>query len=394
VRRDVAHQRRLPPHLEQREAQTGEERQDDHGGQRAGKSEGDRLQWPEHGQQQAHHHRPRRTPANAQHRADHRAAAGHALQHPEAAGAAVYVASDPRREGIPRRVGTKHGAGEGGDRHPHPGPRGDLAPAGAQLLRNGARRGLGPHTPAWTGMHPHQQQRAHHERGRVERERLSGTQPQDQPCAQRGADENRQVGCRGAQRLRLLGIGLGDRLRQQAAVGRLKEGARRAEQRLNHDQLGDTRTAGEDQCRQHAVKQRPRAVAEDHDPLPRGAIGPHAAEQQQRDHRQGLRGQHEAEVARRAGALSHVQGEGDDHNLIADGARRLAEEQISKVRVAQDAQVRTHHNLWTRREAARRLGSERAAAAGDGACQQVGMASIAPISLPRIGPSAKGPRPE
>jgi hypothetical protein len=119
----------------------------------------------------------------------------------------------------------------------------------------------------------------------------------------------------------------------------------RAEQRLDHDQLGDAGAAGEDQDRQRHVQARPHAVGADHDPAPAlaaEAVGPHPAEQDQRDQRQGLCGQHEAQVGGRPGPLGHVQRQRDDHHLVADARRRLAQEQVSEVGEAQDAQVLLH----------------------------------------------------
>ena len=73
------------------------------------------------------------------------------------------------------------------------------------------------------------------------------------------------------------------------------------------------------------------------------------------DQRQRLRSQDEAEVGRRARALRDEQRQRHDDHAVADRAGRLAEEQISEVGVAQNAQVRTHKTLSRKRtETARR----------------------------------------
>jgi RNA-binding protein YhbY len=69
---------------------------------------------------------------------------------------------------------------------------------------------------------------------------------------------------------------------------------------------------------------------------------------------------------------SDVESQGDDHDLIADGARRLAKEQVSKISVAQNAQVRRHHSPSS--ETATAVAARTAA----GAVTQIrGVASIA-----------------
>jgi len=71
--------------------------------------------------------------------------------------------------------------------------------------------------------HAEQEQRAEDERGGVERERLAGTETEDQGGGERGADQKGDVGHRLGQRSRVLDQRLGDRLGQQSAVGGLKE---------------------------------------------------------------------------------------------------------------------------------------------------------------------------
>jgi hypothetical protein len=167
-------------------------------------------------------------------------------------------------------------------------------------------------------------------------------------------------------------VSLGDRLGQKTGVRRLEERPRCPEKRLDHDHLGHGGAAGEDQHCQDRVERGPREVGRDHDPLARDAVGPHAAEEDQGDQRQGLGGQHHAEIRCRAGPLSDVESQRNDHDLIADGARRLAKEQVSKISVAQNAQVLRHHAPSS--ETATAVAAREAAGAGT---QMRGMASIA-----------------
>ncbi len=218
---------------------------------------------------------------------------------------------------------------------------------------------------ARTGRDPRKEGGADQERRRVQREGLAGPEPEHEYGAERRTDEDGQVLTGGRQRTgllhQLLRRGLGDKPR----VGGLKEGAAGPEQRLDDHHLGDRRPAGEDQDGEHRVQRRARQIAHDHDPVTRETIGPHAAEQQQQDQWQRLGEQDDPQVGRRTGACGDVERERDDHDLVADRARGLAQEQIAKIRVAQDAQVRHLQDLSTRTDAgvrpavARTAGGER-----------------------------------
>jgi hypothetical protein len=78
---------------------------------------------------------------------------------------------------------------------------------------------------------------------------------------------------------------------------------------LKNDHLDDACAAREDQPGQGQMQSRADAVGADHDPpapLATETVSPDAPEQDQRDHRQRLRGQHEAEVGCRPGPLGHI----------------------------------------------------------------------------------------
>jgi hypothetical protein len=234
-------------------------------------------------------------------------------------------------------------------------------------------------------MHAQQQERTQYERRRIEGERLSGTDSEHDRGGQCRADEEGDVGHRFGQCLGVLDQRLGNGLGNQAGVGRLEERLRSAEQRLDQDDLPDPDRAEEDQRRQDRVQRASYRVGGDHDAMARQAIRPHAAEQQQRHEGEGLRPEHGAEVGGRAGALRDVQRDRHDHHAVADHAGGLTEEQVAKILVAQDAQVRLHCSLSNgrvRRDDAPRARPPQASAGGGGGAWSHGRA-LQSIALPQ-----------
>ncbi len=299
------------------------------------------------------------------------------------------VPGDDRSERVPRRVHAHDGAGEHGDRHPHPRAGADLAPAVMKItqhrarLRRGVVAGHPGHRP---GMHAHRQQRADDKRRGVERERLAGPDAEHEQRGQSGSDEERQVRHRLGDRFRVLKQLRRHGLRDQPGVRRLEEGLREPEQNLDHDELPDRERPREDQRREQRVQHRAGHVGGDDDSLPGQSVGPDAAEQQQRHKRERLRSENKSQVRRRAGALRDVQRERDEHDAVADRAGGLTEEQISKVGEAQDAQIRTHGTHSTERDQTarrRKDGRPGASARGGGTALSHGRAlSIAPHRVP------------
>ena len=159
-------------------------------------------------------------------------------------------------------------------------------------------------------------------------ERPAGARPEHERGRQRRAGElgRPSRSCR-RRRLGLLDLVLGHGLRHQPGVGRAEERLGRAEQRLDHDDLPDLDGAGEDQHRQQRVQREAHEVGDDHHPVARQPVGPHAADQQEADERQRVRREHDADVGRRAD-LGDVQRERDEHDAVADRARRLAEQTV------------------------------------------------------------------
>jgi len=74
-----------------------------------------------------------------------------------------------------------------------------------------------------------------------------------------------------------------------------------------------------------------------HQARPRQAIGPDATDQEERDQRQHLRREHDADVGGAAGEVRHEQREGDDHDAVAEHAGARREPQVPERGVAQDA---------------------------------------------------------
>ena len=141
---------------------------------------------------------------------------------------------------------------------------------------------------------------------------------------------------RAARRLRVLDQLLRHGLRHEPGVGRAEERLGGAEQRLDHDEVPDLDPAGEDQRREQRVEREADQVGRDHHPVTRQPIRPDPAEQQERDHRQRGGGQHDADVGGRAD-VGHIQRERDEHDLVADGAGGLTDEEVAEVSLGEDA---------------------------------------------------------
>ena len=122
------------------------------------------------------------------------------------------------------------------------------------------------------------------------------------------------------------------------AAGR-KNASARAEQRLDRDQLPDLDGAREDQRGQQRVQREAHEIGHDHHAVARQPVGPHAAEQQECDQRQARRREHEPEIGRAARQFDHEQRQRDDHDAVADHARRLRQPEVAEVAMAQHAQL-------------------------------------------------------
>ena len=132
------------------------------------------------------------------------------------------------------------------------------------------------------------------ERQRVDRERPAGAEPEHERGRERRAGELGHGLDVAAGGLGLLDLLLGHRLRHQPGVGRPEERLGGAEQRLDHDDVPDLDGAGEDQHREQRVQREADQVGDDHHAVARQPVGPHAADQQERDERQRRRREHDA----------------------------------------------------------------------------------------------------
>ena len=88
------------------------------------------------------------------------------------------------------------------------------------------------------------------------------------------------------------------------------------------------------------VHQRPHDVGDDHHAMPRQPVGPDAAQDEERDERDGMGGEHEADVGRRPD-LGHVQRERDEHEPVTDRARALPQPEQAELSLSQDVHHRS-----------------------------------------------------
>jgi hypothetical protein len=101
----------------------------------------------------------------------------------------------------------------------------------------------------------------------------------------------------------------------------------------------DLDRAREDQGGQQRVQGEADQVGGHHHEVARQPVCPHAADQQEADERHRVRGEHDADVARRAD-VGHVERERHEHDPVADRARALAGQQEPEVAVSEQA---AHH---------------------------------------------------
>ena len=130
-----------------------------------------------------------------------------------------------------------------------------------------------------------------------------------------------------------------------AGTSRGHQPARRgAEERLEaavdgdeRDQVPQLRRAGQQQRGDRRLHEAATHVRDQHQPPPRHPVGPHAGDQHERGHRDDLRGEHEAELRRRAvQPVEDGERERDREQRVAEHRDRLAGEQQAEVAVAQD----------------------------------------------------------
>ena len=109
---------------------------------------------------------------------------------------------------------------------------------------------------------------------------------------------------------------------------------------------------GEDQHREQRVQHEARQVGGDHHLRARQPVGEHAADEDEADERDGVRREHEADVAGRPD-LGDVERQRDEHDPVADRAGALREEQVPERSVPQYR----HPSHGDGRRAVRRMGA-------------------------------------
>ena len=191
-----------------------------------------------------------------------------------------------------------------------------------------------------------------------------GTDRDHEQPAERRTEHRPDVLREAHQRVRLLQVlGPGD-LRDEAARGRPEErleGPVDGDERDQHPQLGGAR---QQQRGDHRLHDHPSEIGHEHEPSAGQAVCPDACRQDQQGEREGLRGEHEAELAGAPVELvEHRERERHREQRIADEGDRLPGEQQAQLA---DPQRGQRVGEAGGRHGAGRLGPRRAAAYGGG----------------------------
>ena len=282
-----------------------------------------------------------RAPAQRDERARDRAGAEGGEHVAEDGEVAVLFARDDRADDEQRRERDEQRDAERRERRPDPRARAHLGEAGPHLgaQRCPVARVRARRPAAFARVHADEQGGAEEERRRVDGKRRRRAQAEHEPRRNGGTGELREVGEHRRHRVGLLDLGLGHGLRQQPTRGGAVERLGCAEQHADRHEVPDADLAGHDQQSEQRVQREPREVGHDHEQVARQAVGDDAADKQEADHRQAVRGEDEAKIGRACSQVDHEQGERDPHDVVAQRARRVGEPQQAKVAVAKDAQV-------------------------------------------------------
>ena len=202
------------------------------------------------------------------------------------------------------------------DDHPQPAPRRDRPPAARQLPQEPASGRPRERGRADAG----EQRRAGEVGERVEGQRPAGSQGGHQRAAKgraahaRGGHRERQQGVGGLQ------VGGPDHLRHDPAGGGEEQREGGAAQRFQGGELPQPRAAREHEPGRARLRPAGKQVSGDHDPLPRQAVRPHPAEQQEGELGRGVRREHQPQVG--GGAAEVEDGEGERHRRHGGTQRR------------------------------------------------------------------------
>ena len=272
-------------------------------------------------------------------------------------------------QGVLRDVGAKdeqrrddHQVKDGrlADHDPQPGARAKLLPAVAQIAQEaaglparlaprqsagatgkarrettlGRRQRTGRRGDGSESAQPPQKPGAHEVRQGVEADRPARTQGRHHHAAQGGAQSHAEAVGQPSQSVGLLQVPGADGLGHEARLRRPKERLGGAAHELQDDQLPDRRLVGDEQPGHGRLADEAHDVGDQHHPLPREAVGPHAADQQKEHERNETGGHDDAEVGLRTD-LEHGEGQRDRGDRAADERERLAREEQPEVSLAQ-----------------------------------------------------------
>jgi hypothetical protein len=185
-----------------------------------------------------------------------------------------------------------------------------------------------------------QERRTDQERGRVDRHRGAGAEDHDQRARHCRAEHVAGVLRQPDQRVRLLQLGGRHQRGGEAARGRAEERLERAVERRQRDQVPELGAAAQQQRGGDRLDDRATDVGDQHQAAARDPVGPHARGKDQERHRQHLRREHQAELARGAvEPVEHRERERDRQQRVAEHGHRLAREQQAEVAVTEDGDV-------------------------------------------------------
>ena len=118
-----------------------------------------------------------------------------------------------------------------------------------------------------------------------------------------------------------------DRLRHEPGRGRVEERLRGAVDRHQDQQVPDLRPTGDEKHPDRRLRAGTNAVGRQHHDVPRQPVGPDAADEQEDDHRDHPRREHQPERRRGALELQDGEGERDRHQLVPEVGDRSTGEQ-------------------------------------------------------------------
>jgi len=277
-----------------------------------------------------------RPPAQHDEAADHAAGCVAREDQPPGGGAAKMVVRDhgPEHEVRPAREAVDEH--ELDDDRPEPRARGELAPADAQLMEE-ARRGV-----ARRCRHPylHHECGADEERRGVECQRPARADAADHESREAGADDRCRAIRQPQEGVRLLEPAGADDARDQAGRGREEERVRDAADELQDDELPELRAAADQERRDRPLSHEHDEVGRHHDEVARRAVGPDAADEDEEDLGDPDRGEHDAQVRRRAvQVVEDCECERDRSERAAEERYGAAEEEEAELALAERAEA-------------------------------------------------------